>query len=134
MKILFVSVSILLILGTSARLRVIPEEHFESCEGGDSSGFHRSGDLIDFYNEYILDDNDKVIINSNLTFKVPITLKEKLFVRIVGHQFYMGTWQKRFVNTMSDTCNDVFNPLDIHYPYFKDFKRCPWDTDVSKFI
>lgn len=131
MKIVSCVVTVLFFTKTFGKMRVVPEERYENCDESPSEGFFRSTNLTNLFNEFTLTEDNRIIVNSNASWKVPITLEEKLFVRISGDQWYLGRWQKRFTHTMLDGCKDLFNPVGITYPYLKDFKRCPYDENVS---
>lgn len=129
MKVVVIFILFCSIARISGRLRAIPEERFENCDDSPSEGFHRLTNITDSYVEFDLKENGKVDINANFSYRVPV--EETLFIRIRGHQYVMGTWQLRFTHTITDACKNFFDPVDIVYPYTKDFPRCPWDKDVS---
>lgn len=130
MKLVTLAIFVQLIIEISGRLRAVPEERYENCDESPSEGFFRSTNLTDLFIEFSLTEDDKVKINANYTFKHPITLKEKLFLRLSGDHWYLGKWQRRFTYTMLDTCQDLFNPTSILYRYFNDVQRCPWELGV----
>lgn len=117
-------------ISANCKLRVVPDETYENCDESFSEGLFRSANITSMYNEFSLNDDNKVILNSNITFNIEIALQNKLFIRISGDQWYLGKWQRRFTTTMLDACQDLFNPFGVTYPYTKDLKRCPFQMGV----
>lgn len=130
MKVITVVIFSLQVIEIVGKLRVIPDERYENCDETPSEGFFRLTNITNMYFEFKLTDDYKVILNSNLTLLVPITLKKKLIIKISGKHWYLGKWQERFTSTMLDTCTDIFNPLGITYRYTKNLKRCPYVIGV----
>lgn len=115
MKVVAVLLLLCFIVSIAGRLRIIPDERFENCDESPSEGYFRFGNISDLFAEFDLDENEKIILNYNLTLKVPVSSEKKLFMRLVGHQYYMATWQPRFIHTYTDACKDFFKViLQIH--------------------
>lgn len=88
--------------------------------------------MFDVDLEYLVDDDENVSLNGTITMKINAGgdgYKSSLVIS--GEKYELSGWHRRTVKVLQDICFDLFNPVDMFYPYFKDMKRCPYKAGVS---
>jgi hypothetical protein len=113
--------------------KIIPDDRTQYCNGphlrqGEPAVGNFSEVDIDFL---VSDDETTVIVNGTVTFTKHV---KEISLRATGEQLLQGDWHLRIVKQMQDACFDLFNPLDIFYPFYKNQKRCPYKPGVSFFF
>jgi hypothetical protein len=112
-----------------AKGKVIPDDRVQNCQGPKVElNEIAHGNIVDADLDFLVSDEENVILNGSLTFKMDI--QQGYFVRITGEKLDQGDWHRKTIKNMQDACFDLFNPLDLFYPYFRDFKQCPYQPGV----
>lgn len=123
------------ITGISAVTKVIPDQRYQYCTfSGSNSDRLRNGQpvigkILDVDVDFDVDDDEKVTIVGNMTFKIDI--KKPLFLRLTGEKYQQAGWHKMSVKTEENVCESFFKPTEMYYDVFKDAKRCPLSKGVS---
>lgn len=113
-----------------SKVRIIPDERYQLCDGPKlGKGDVARGKGVDIDVDYQLPDENTVIVNGTYTFK--ISINSPLFIRITGEKYELAGWHRRLVQTITDACKELFDPMKMYYPYFKNQKRCPLKAGVS---
>lgn len=129
----FLTIFIIFLYKVSGRVKIIPDERTQYCEGPRlKRGEPAVGNILITDIEFLVSDDEKVTLNGTVTFTK--NLDNKIFVKNTGEQLLQGDWHPRWVKVLQDACFDFFNPLDIFYPFYKDQKRCPYKPGVSYLI
>lgn len=121
--------STILVVEVFGRGKIIPDDRMQYCNGPPlKPGEPARGNFSIVDLDYLVTDDEVVSINGTVT---TTKFTSKLRIRSTGEQLLQGDWHPRSVKVMEDACFDLFNPLDIFYPYYKDQQRCPYNPGVS---
>lgn len=110
--------------------KCIPDERVQTCKGPKlGKGDIAHGTIADVDLDFLVDDDENVILNGTITFKAD--MEDQSTVIITGEKYEQGDWHRRLVKVLQNVCFDLFNPIDIFYQHFKDQKQCPYKSGVS---
>jgi hypothetical protein len=112
------------------KTKVIPDERVQYCDGPPlGSGQPLVGNITTIDADFLVSDDEKVSLNGTVLFKKNID--GNFVIKYSGEQLLLGDWHLKLVKVQQDACIDLFNPVDVFYPFFQDKKRCPLQPGVS---
>lgn len=129
---IFLTIILYFTIKVLANIRVIPDDRVQYCHSDEKlrEGEIAYGNITDIDLNYVLIDENTIVINGTMTFKIDI--EQPTFSTLFSGEQFEGTdWHKRLDHLIRDNCEDLFSPTSMYYPYSKDLKKCPFKPGVS---